>query len=80
MPAFYVIEGIKIQLFFRDHNPPHFYTDFAEHKALISITDLEIMEGELPKKKRKKIIAWAKDHQEELMEIWLELQMLEEDE
>jgi len=39
-----------------------------------------LMEGELPKKKQKKVLAWAKDHQEELMEIWNELQMPDEDE
>ena len=36
------------------------------------------MEGDLPKNKRKKIIKWAEDHQEELMEIWHELQMEDE--
>lgn len=80
MPTFYVIEGVKIQLFFRDHNPPHFHTEFAEFRALISIADRKIMEGDLPKNKRKPILAWAEEHQDELMEIWLELQMTDENE
>lgn len=78
MPTFYVIEGVKIQLFFRDHNPPHFHTEFAEYKALISIEEQEVLEGDLPKNKRKKIVKWAEEHQEELMEIWHELQMEDE--
>ncbi|SEQ79483.1 DUF4160 domain-containing protein [Neolewinella agarilytica] len=79
MPTFYVIDGVKIQLFFRDHNPPHFHAEFAEYKALIRIDDRQVLEGKLPKNKQKKILTWAKEHQEELMEIWLELQMTDED-
>ncbi|MEM9526422.1 MAG: DUF4160 domain-containing protein [Bacteroidota bacterium] len=80
MPTFYVIDGVKILLFFRDHNPPHFHAEIAEYKALIRISDGEMLEGELPKNKKKKISNWAKEHQEELMEIWQELQINTENE
>lgn len=54
MPTFYVIDGVKIQLFFRDHNPPHFHAEFAEYKALIRIDDRQVLEGKLPKNKQRK--------------------------
>jgi hypothetical protein len=35
---------------FRDHLPPHFHVEYAEHKAKISIADAEIIDGSLPRK------------------------------
>ena len=55
MPAFYTIEGVKIVLYFGDHNPPHFHATIAEYDALIEIKTLEVLEGDLPKKKQKKV-------------------------
>ncbi|MEN0051849.1 MAG: DUF4160 domain-containing protein, partial [Bacteroidota bacterium] len=65
--------GVKIQLFFKDHAPPHFHTSIAEFKAIISIEDGGILEGELPKNKKKEILSWAAENKEILMEIWNEL-------
>ena len=73
MPTFYIIEGVKIVLYFDDHNPPHFHAIIAEYDALIEIRTLQVMEGELPKNKQKKVLEWAKEHKAELQEIWNEL-------
>jgi len=73
MPTFYIIEGVKIVLYFDDHNPPHFHAIIAEYDALIEIKTLEVLEGDLPKNKQKKILEWAKNHKVELQEIWNEL-------
>ncbi len=74
MPTFYTVDGVKIQLYFDDHVPPHFHATIAEYEALIDIETLDILEGELPKKKRKQIVDWATDHREDLLAIWNELQ------
>jgi hypothetical protein len=37
---------------------------------LLFVDPLEVLRGSLPKKKLKKILEWAKENQEELMEIW----------
>lgn len=73
MPTFFTISGVKIQLFFKDHAPPHFHTAIAEYKAIIKIEGSEILEGQLPKNKRKEILAWAEENKEILLEIWNEL-------
>lgn len=73
MPTFFIVSGVKIQLFFKDHAPPHFHTDFAEYKAIVKIEDCEIMEGQLPKNKRNEVLKWAKENKNVLMEIWDEL-------
>ncbi|NJC28522.1 DUF4160 domain-containing protein [Neolewinella antarctica] len=70
MPTYYTIDGVKIQLFFNDHVPPHFHAVIAEHQVLIVIDSLEVLEGSLPKSKLKKIVKWAKENQEELKELW----------
>ena len=70
MPTFYIIEGVKIVLYFGDHNPPHFHAIIAEYDALIEIKTLEVLEGELPKNKQQKILEWAEKHKAELQEIW----------
>jgi len=70
MPTYYTIDGVKIQLFFNDHVPPHFHAVIAEYEALVSIESSEILEGSLPKNKKKKILKWAKDNQEDLSDLW----------
>jgi hypothetical protein len=52
------------------HNKPHFHVEYAEHTAVISIEDGEILEGFLPVKKMKLVAAWAEIHNEDLMADW----------
>jgi len=70
MPTYFTIDGIKIDLYFDDHAPPHFHAIYAEYEELIEIQTLETYRGHLPSKQRKKVIKWAKENQEILMEIW----------
>ena len=48
MPEICRFYGIIIRMFYNDHNPPHFHVIYQEFEALMSITTLEILEGELP--------------------------------
>ena len=73
MPTFFIIEGVKICLFFDDHRPPHFHAIIAEYEAVIEINSTTIMRGDLPENKKRKIIKWAETNKEELMEIWFDL-------
>jgi hypothetical protein len=62
--------GIVIQMFWREHAPPHFHALYAEHEALVDIRTLEVIEGRLPKRALSLTIEWAIEHREELMEDW----------
>ncbi len=53
-----------------EHPPPHFHVYYAEHKATVDIRTCEILQGDLPKKQSKLVLAWAELHQEELMAVW----------
>ena len=73
MPTFYIIDGVKIVLFFDDHAPPHFHAVIAEYDALIEIETSVILKGDLPRNKRKLILKWAKENREDLKSIWNDL-------
>ena len=59
---------IKIDIYVREHPPPHFHAIYAEYEALIEIRTLLIYAGNLPKPQRKKVIEWAETKQEFLMQ------------
>ncbi len=49
MPTISQFFGIIIQMFWREHAPPHFHALYGEHEALIDIRTLEVITGSLPK-------------------------------
>lgn len=61
MPTIKIIDSVKIDLYSREHPPPHFHAIYADHEVLVSIEDLEILKGKLPKPQFKKVIDWAKE-------------------
>ena len=52
MPEICRFYGIIIQMFFNDHNPPHFHAVYGEYKIVININD-EVVEGFMPKRALK---------------------------
>ena len=64
MPTYFIIDGVKIELYYKDHNPPHFHAIISEYDALIDINTQKIIEGSLPKSKEKRIKKWAYEHKE----------------
>ena len=70
MPTISVFYGIVIQMFWLDHEPPHFHALYAEHEAVIDIRTLTVLRGGLPKRALALVREWAKQHRDELMENW----------
>ncbi|MBL8489283.1 MAG: DUF4160 domain-containing protein [Rhodocyclaceae bacterium] len=70
MPTISAFFGIMIQMFWREHSPPHFHALYGEHEALIDIRTLEIIAGTLPRRALALTIEWAVEHRTELMEDW----------
>ena len=70
MPTISAFYGILIQMFWRDHAPPHFHALYAEHEAQIDIRTLEIIEGELPSRALALVLEWAAQHRGALVENW----------
>ncbi|PSR13010.1 MAG: DUF4160 domain-containing protein [Bacteroidetes bacterium] len=72
MPLIITIDSIKIYIYLRDHNPPHFHIIYAEHEELIDMRTLTTYSGSVPSKQRKKVIKWAKENEAYLNEKWAE--------
>ena len=39
MPTISLFYGIVIQMYWRDHGPPHFHALYGEHEALVDLRD-----------------------------------------
>jgi hypothetical protein len=70
MPTISQFFGIVIQMFLREHAPPHFHALYAEHEALIDIRTLDVIGGKLPRRAMALVLEWAALHRVELMEDW----------
>ncbi|MDD7417558.1 MAG: DUF4160 domain-containing protein [Treponemataceae bacterium] len=70
MPTISMFRGIKIYINWNDHMPPHFHATYAGQDIIVSINELELIEGEMPSKQLKMVLGWAAFHQTELMENW----------
>jgi hypothetical protein len=48
MPELSRFFGIIITMFYDDHAPPHFHVRYGEHKAIMTINSLMLLDGHLP--------------------------------
>lgn len=70
MPTISIFYGIIVQMFWRDHEPPHFHVRYSGFKAIVEIDSGEIIHGNLPPKASALVKEWAEEHRSELMENW----------
>jgi len=70
MPEISRFLGIKIFMYFNEHNPPHFHVEYNEYKASINIKTFGVMEGKIPAKVLGLVAEWAEDNQTELLQNW----------
>ena len=68
MPTIKIIDSIKIDVYSREHPPPHIHVLCAEYEELIVIETLETYAGYVPSAQRKKVIRWATTQKELLLE------------
>ena len=70
MPEISVFFGIRVIMYYDDHNPPHFHADYNDKKVIVDIQQGRVLKGAFPSKQLKYVLAWADIHQEELMDNW----------
>jgi hypothetical protein len=70
MPTISRFFGILIQMYYNDHNPPHFHIQYGEFQATIGIVDFALLTGNLPPKVLGMVVEWASIHQSELINNW----------
>ncbi len=74
MPEISRFFGIVIQMYPRDHLPPHFHALYGGTDALISITPVALRQGRLSPRVLALIVEWGQHHQAELLDNWDRLQ------
>ena len=65
-----MFRGIKICIYWKDHMPPHLHAFYGGKEVVVSIEELEVLDGSIPPKQLKMLLGWAAFHQEELRENW----------
>ena len=70
MPTLSFFHGILIQMYWRDHPPPHFHARYAEHRVTFGIESLTKLTGDFPTTQERLVLRWAQEHQDELREAW----------
>lgn len=70
MPVIAIFRGIIIQMYFVDHDPPHVHAVYGGMKALVRISDGNVIRGLLPRKQATLVRNWVKLRQTELLENW----------
>lgn len=57
----------------QNHALPHFHIECPEHRNSVTIESLAEIEGSVPKGILKFALAWAAEHQDDLLAKWKEL-------
>lgn len=70
MPTVARIDGVKIQLFAKEHPPPHFHAVQAEYRVQIEIESLRVLNGKMPQAILSKVVSWARPRRQALRDAW----------
>ena len=77
MPELCHFYGIRITLYFDDHEPPHFHATYAGDTASIAIASGDVIAGGLPRRAGKLVEEWRHQHADELAAAWNRAKHLE---
>jgi len=72
MPTISMFFGIIVRMYCgkSEHNPPHIHVYYQDHKATFDITPGERMDGDLPPRQTRLVVAWIELHRDELIADW----------
>ena len=70
MPEISRFFGIIIAMFYDDHQPPPFHVRYGGQRAIIAVTSLSLLRGQLSPRVFGMVMEWASLHQPELLENW----------
>ena len=65
-----VFFGIRVTMYYDDHNPPHFHAEYNDQKVLVDILKGRVLRGAFPSRQLKFVLAWTEIHKDELMQNW----------
>ena len=77
MPSIARFRGITIYMYTETNAPhrlAHFHAYYGEYLASFALDPPGLLEGSLPRRQLRFVLAWAELHQAELMENWERVQ------
>ena len=69
MPTLSEFFGIRIELRFLDHNPPHFHAKYQNDKVIVEIKDGKV-KGEMSERALRMVLEWLDLHRDEILDAW----------
>jgi len=63
----------KVSVYGREHGVAHFHIEGPGFRASVGIATLEVIIGAVPARVLDDALAWAREHQAELLAKWQEL-------
>jgi len=70
MPVICRFYGILIKMYFREHGVPRFHAIYGEFNGVFDIENLDMIEGDMPRRAENLVREWAVRYQSELREMW----------
>ncbi len=73
MPTISMFYGIVVMIYYydnRQHNIPHIHVRYQDTKAIFTIENADMIEGNLPNKQKRLVQAWMEIHKDELVADW----------
>jgi hypothetical protein len=73
MPEISRFFGIVIRMFAEAgerHSKPHFHASYQEHDAVYDLDSITRLDGSLPMRQERLVVAWAEIHRDELRGNW----------
>ena len=71
MPEISRFYGIIIKMFFKpkEHEPSHLHALYGEYMGIFNLQNMEMIEGDLPKRAQDLVREWIGQNQQELLEM-----------
>ena len=70
MPEISRFFGVRIAIFYDEHNPPHFHAWYQGFRAAYSIENSERLKGKMPENLNRIISKWARKYKKDLTNNW----------
>ena len=70
MPEISRFFGIVIQMYSKDHAPPHFHARYGSQRVSVEIRSLAVLKGRMDPRPFGMVLEWAALHRSELLAAW----------
>jgi hypothetical protein len=70
MPVIARFYGIVVKMYFLEHGVPHFHAIYGEYVGVFDLAAVTMIEGDLPVRAKRLVLAWARKYRQELTEMW----------